>query len=184
MEQATNGLVLPPLVLDDTLRPALLAAGLAALGDALKESRDTAAVCVAFAGPGRTAFGPDTNDLRVLARSSAEPHDPRRFVSVADCPRTYGSMIATIDSPDRSVATVPRSHADPHTLGIELPEHWVPKPDERSITVMVRVGQGTSGSEYLCRVRPATARAATAIGQEPGALAAAATCRVLRRYVS
>lgn len=48
----------------------------------------------------------------------------------------------------------------PHILSIDVPDDWVPKPGERSITLTVRVGQGTGTDEYLCRVRPSTVRRA------------------------
>ena len=176
---------LPALTLDDSLRPALLAVGRAALNDALNRAHDTAAVCVVFEGPDRGEFRPEAADLRTLAESGERRDRPRRFVSIANCPRTYTSMILTVDSHGNPVDPPPRGYVDPHILSIVVPERWVPKADERSITVIVRVAQGTVTDEYLCRVRPASARAAMLpVEGSSRRLTEAATCRLDKQYIS
>jgi hypothetical protein len=176
---------LPALALGDSVRPALIAVGRAVLDDALNRTTDTAAVCVVFVGPDRREFRPEPADLRTLADSIGRGGWPRHFVSVTDCPRTYASMILSVDPRGNPVDPAPRGYVDPHILSIDVPDHWVPKPDERSITVTVRVGQGTGTDEYLCRVRPSAAREAMLRAEgRSRALTDAVTCRLERRYVS
>ena len=175
----------PALVLDDSLRPTLLAVGRAVLDEALSRTKDTTAVCVVFVGSERREFRPEPADLRVLADSAERSGSPRRFVSITNCPRTYTSMILTVDARGNPVDRAPHGYVDPHILSIDVPERWVPKPDERSITVIARVEQGTDTDEYLCRVRPSSARAALLSAEgRSRRLADAATCRLERRYIS
>ena len=176
---------LPALVIDDSLRPTLLAVGRAVLEDALSRRQDTAAVCVVFLWPGRGEFGPELTDLHVLAESAGGVDSRRRFVSMTNCPRTYSSMILTVDAHGNRVDPPPRGYVDPYILTIDIPERWVPKPEERSITVIVRVAQGTGGHEYLCRIRPSVARAAMLpVEGRSQRLTETATCRLDKRYVS
>jgi hypothetical protein len=176
---------LPALALDDSLRPALLAAGRAALDAVLNATKDTAAVCVVFTGPDRREFRPEPADLLALAGSPDQNDSHRRFVSITNCPKTYTSMILTVDAHGHPVDPAPKGYVDPHILSIHLPEQWVPKPDERSITVMVRIAQGTGTDEYLCRVRPSAARAVMLRGDDSNrGLSEAATCRLERQYIS
>ena len=176
---------LPALAVDDSLRPALLAVGRAALDDALNRTKDTGAVCIVFVEHDGRAFRPEQTDLLALADSAEQRDLPRRFVSITNCPRTYASMILRVDASGNPVDPAPRGYVDPHILSIEVPERWVPKPDERSITVIVRVAQGTGTDEYQCRVRPSSARAAM-LSVEGGSrrLIESATCRLDKRYVS
>ena len=176
---------LPGLALDDSLRPTLLAVGRAVLDDALSSTKDTAAVCVIFVWPGRGEYRPDPTDLRVLAESADRRDLQRRFISITDCPKTYESMILTVDADGRRVDPAPQGYVDPHLLRIDVPERWDPKSGERSITVMVRVSQGTGTDEYLCRVRPSSA--AAAMLRTEGTirrLRETATCRLERRLIS
>ena len=176
---------LPALALDDTLRPALLAVGRATLDAALSRTQDTAAVCVVFEWPAHGEFRPEPTDLHVLAESADGIDSRRRFVSITNCPRTYASMILTVDAHGNRIDPAPQGYVDPHILTINVPERWVPKPDERSITVIVRVAQGTGTDEYLCRVRPSAARAAMLpVEGRSRRLTETATCRLDKRYVS
>ena len=176
---------LPALSVEDSLRPALLAVGRAALNDALDRAKDTAVVCIVFIGPDRREFRPEPADIRMLADSPDRRDVSRRFVSIGECPRTYTTMIRTVDARGNTVGPPPRGYVDPHILRIYVPERWLPKTDERSITVAVHVAQGTETDEYLCRVRPQSARVATLpAGGRTQRLADAATCRLYKQSFS
>jgi hypothetical protein len=94
-------------------------------------------------------------------------------------------MILTVDAHGNRIDPPPQGYVDPHILSITVPERWVPNPEERSITVIVRVEQGTGGAEYLCRVRPSSARAAMLPAEgRSRRLTETATCRLDKRYIS
>lgn len=172
-------------MVDDTLRPALLAAGRASIHAALAYIPSSGTVCMAFSDSTHARFRAESADLIALAGPADAPDSHRRFVSFADCPTTYAGPIAYVDAQGRSLnPKPPPGYVDPVTVVIELPEGWLPKPGERSISLTVQVGQGTGGTTYLCRLRAATARAAMqSSARDTDALGDAATCRGVAHWV-
>jgi hypothetical protein len=132
----------PPLVLADSVRNLILAAGRMVVDSAFATVRDTAPACVSFVNE-RTHFRPEPADLRRLADSR------RRFVPRTQCPRTYTSMIARVDSRGRPVDPAPRGYVDPHYLQFVLPGRWT---GDR-LDIDIRVVQGTRAVTYLCVTR-------------------------------
>lgn len=132
----------PPLIVPDSLRAAYLAAGRAVVDSLLASAQDTAPACVSFV-QARTHYRAEPADLQRLAA----PH--RRFVVRTQCPRTYTSMIVTVDSLGRRVNPPPRGYVDPHRVEIMVPGQWT---NDR-MDVDVRVIQGTRTEKYLCFTR-------------------------------
>lgn len=132
----------PALSIADSVRALYLVAGRAVLDSALVAAPDTAPVCVSFVR-GRTHYRPELSDLRRLA----DPH--RRYIPRTQCPRTYASMIALVDSLGRVVDHAPRGYVDPHYLQLVLPGEWT---NDR-LDIDVAIGQGTRIDKYLCFTR-------------------------------
>lgn len=131
------------LVIADSLRALYVAAGRAVVDSTLASLPDTAPTCVSFIQMG-THYGAERSDLQQLA----EPH--RRYISRAQCPRTYSSMIVTVDSRGRPVdPPPPPGYVDPHYLVIALPGRWT---NDR-LDVDVSLIQGTRTDTYLCFTR-------------------------------
>lgn len=132
----------PPLVVPDSLRAAYLAAGRAVVDSALASRPDSAPACVSFV-EGRVHYRAEASDLQWVA----EPH--RRYLVRTQCPRTYTSMIVTVDSRGRPVDRPPRGYVDPHHLEIGIPGRWT---NDR-LDIEVSVVQGTRTDKYLCFTR-------------------------------
>lgn len=132
----------PPLEIADSVRSLLLVAGRAVVDSALVTVADTAPACVSFTS-GSSYYRLEPADLSRLA----EPR--RRYIARTKCPRTYTSMIATVDSLGRPVNLAPHGYVDPHYLLFQLPGRWTN--DRFDITV--NVVQGTRTDSYLCFTR-------------------------------
>ena len=150
----------PVLIIADSLRALYIAAGRAVIDSAVATLPDTAPTCVSFVQMG-THYGAERSDLQRLA----EPR--RRYIPRAQCPRTYGSMIVTVDSHGQPIDSPPPGYVDPHHLEIALPGRWT---NDR-LDVDVSLVQGTRTEKYLCFTR---FRSGTAV----------VACRHISTYVS
>jgi hypothetical protein len=132
----------PPLSIADSVRVLLLAASRAVVDSALASAPDTAPACVSVVRAAihyRLALA----ELRQLAESR------RRYISRAQCPRTYTSTIARIDSLGRPVDRPPPGYVDPHYLELALPGRWT---NDR-LDFDLAISQGTRTDTYLCFTR-------------------------------
>lgn len=96
---------------------------------------------------GRRSAAPDA---RVI-RDASGPR--RRAVTLANCPRTYASMITHVDSLGRPVDPAPPGWVDPFILTVTRIEPWT----RDVVVVTADLEQGTGGRQYRCGVRRAGA---------------------------
>ncbi len=134
----------PALVIPDSLRVRYVAAARAVIDSVKASLPDTATVCVAFVQNG-IRYRAEQSDLQRLSESR------RRYVSGAECPRTYSRMIVTVDGQGRPVDPSPPGHIDPHHIEITLPGRWT---NDR-MDVDVSLIQGMHRKTYLCFTRVA-----------------------------
>jgi len=132
----------PALLIADSVRTLYVTAARAVVDSALASLPDTAPACVSFVQTG-THYRAEPSDLQHLA----EPR--RRYVARAQCPRTYASMIVTLDSHGHPVDPAPPGYVDPHHLEIGLPGRWTTD----RLDVDVFLVQGTRTDKYLCFTR-------------------------------
>jgi hypothetical protein len=132
----------PALLIADSLRALYVAAGRAVVDSALASLPDTAPACVSFVQTS-THYRAEPSDLQRLA----EPR--RRYIARLQCPRTYSSMLVTLDSHGHPVDPPPPSYVDPYHLEITLPGRWT----KDRLDVDVVLVQGTRTDKYLCFTR-------------------------------
>ncbi len=136
---------------------------LAAVADSLAAHfPDSSSVCVGIMGGSNDPSTPDSLLLGMLR--SRYQHLPWR-----QCPHTYASMVAHVDSQGRPVDPPrPRGYVDPYYLWLGRPayEH------RQAAWVYSRLFQGTEGSEHLCRAEILDGRVSVHY------------CRTLARWIS
>ena len=122
---------------------------------------DSTSLCLAVLGGPDGPAAPDDALLGAL-RTRQRP------VRMVDCPRTYQSMIATVDSAGR-VADPPRpsGYVDPYALLVGRPQFEQPG----YAFVHARETHGTAGRDYFCIAQSYQGRAR-------------ASCQVVRQWIS
>ena len=97
------------------------------------------ALCVSLVSDGL----PGPSDTETLRRLQAPG---RRVVTGRDCPRTYASMIMTVDSLGRPMDPPPPGRVDPHHLAVKLVAPW----SRSTVLVEADLGRGMSRTHYRC----------------------------------
>lgn len=72
----------------------------------------------------------------------------RRAVALSKCPRTYGSMIARVDSLGHVVDPAPPRWIDPYRISIVSVDPWTAE----IVRVIIDISQGTGGARHLCGI--------------------------------
>jgi hypothetical protein len=135
-----------PLLALSSAETGVAAASIRAVIDLLPS--DTAAACVTLSGgPPAYWYSPDTSLMRRIGAGA------RRVVAPAECPPTYSTMIARIDSSGRPNSPVaPPGYVDPHEITVG--ERRMIGADFADVTI--DVSQGTLNDFYRCTAhRPA-----------------------------
>ena len=137
-----------------TLQPSLtlLAAETSVIASAISAvisllPSDGGAACVTLSGPPPAYwYGPDTALLTKIQSPT------RRVVAPGECPPTYDSMVALVDSGGRSRNPIrPTGYVDPHEIIVR--EQPIIAAD--SAVVMIDAHQGTLNDNYRCVARRA-----------------------------
>jgi hypothetical protein len=99
-------------------------------------------LCIAFRRDGRSVPA-DSVTLAMTSRSG------RRAVAPDHCPRTYDSMIATLDSSGRPIDARPRGWIDPYRLTVTSIESR----SRDLMVIAVDVTHGMAGHRFQCTTR-------------------------------